>query len=477
VSKDYIKKNFQRGPTRRKRRIKPILDPNVEKELALKQLMDFETKKSTDRMKRMIRKPKSPEEEQNTPENKQPENEPEKKVAVKRAYSLSSVPKRFPKKYQRIIKRQLRSSKLKAKSITSDTPQKKLPEVPEVQIAIDKYIKTYTNKRKHKPDNGNTEIPDEKKVKEANSATPATPKVLENSNAKNVETPMEADSADENRNEADISDLEAKKDDTPKPKANSKVMREINRLLGDEGAINMIYSIEQKRIPGNKNDSSVLPSTRRKKKDLLLKTKLVKNAVLRLSMSSSQTSPARGRRSSPEAPATASVPKPTAASSASPLRKASIESMESGTSEVNSPKTRKVAAEASKIIRRHSSSSAYSTDEDEPPAKQVTTNNTDKESVVNAEVPTTSSVSVTTPTHSNKKTVAAVTASITPEKISAESAKSINDAKGKSPKTSSRRTSKESLPIEHGFSKDKAKIVGGIKGNGTETRYKNEFLI
>ncbi|XP_065211848.1 uncharacterized protein HIPP1 [Planococcus citri] len=471
----------------RKKRIKPMLDPNVEKELALKQLMDFEKKKSEDRLKKSAAKKLKLDEEAallaQQQQQQQPfsgatisninnnnivvnasgniinngvvkrgndaiqnasvsttvastkmdtsaehsiksESAPSAKKVKKNTFSGGSVaPKRFPKKYQRIIKRQLRSSKLKAKTTAPDQqqqqqsqpqqqppPQKKLPEVPEVQIAIDRYIKTYASKRKRKPETAapapvatTTAAAAESKEKSLSDPSSAAAKNADRENTKVGAVPSQTESdagASNNKQQqqqqvnaaaaAKVSDgdgegsnepcsgvdEEIKENSSPattKPKANSKVMREINRLLGDEGAINMIYSIEQKRLPDSKRDSNILPSLRRKKKDLLLKTKLVKNAVLRLSMSPGQLSPGRVRRTSPE------ISTPSSSSSAttvvatatvhgrpsiSPSRKASIESLESNASE-HSPKQRKVAAEASRIIRRHSSSSAYSSDEDE----------------------------------------------------------------------------------------------------------------
>lgn len=361
----------------RKKRIKPLLDPSVEKELALKQLMDFETKKNEDRLKKTVRR--KPDEE--TPTNQQvnttinssidssavadvsqdtskpteaSKTEPTPKKIRKSPFnSGTTAPKRFPKKYQRIIKRQLRSSKLKVKTASPDQ-QKKLPEVPEVQIAIDRYIKTYASKRKLRPEP--EEKPIEKKLKEATPAPSEQP-------TEEIRPEIVVES-DENRKDSTATvDEEIKENESPsnaKPKANSKVMREINRLLGDEGAINMIYSIEQKRLPDSKRDANILPSLRRKKRDLLLKTKLVKNAVLRLSMSPGQLSPGRVRRTSPEISQSKST--------TSPSRKTSIESVDSTVSEP-SPKVRKVAAEASRIIRRHSSSSAYSSDEEETEKK------------------------------------------------------------------------------------------------------------
>lgn len=370
----------------RKKRIKPMLDPNVEKELALKQLMDFEKKKKEDRLKKTERKPR-PEEEaganqvansltnttdgnanltvDTTQDSQKPaetsKSEPTPKKIRKSPFnSGSAAPKRFPKKYQRIIKRQLRSSKMKVKTASPDQ-QKKLPEVPEVQIAIDRYIKTYASKRKLRPEP--EEKPAEKKLKEAQTDKPE--EAVDEVKNHDAQVPSESE---ENRKDSSATiDEEIKENESPsnaKTKTNSKVMREINRLLGDEGAINMIYSIEQKRLPDNKRDANILPSLRRKKKDLLLKTKLVKNAVLRLSMSPTQITSGRIRRTSPELSQSSK-------STTSPSRKTSMESVDSNISE-HSPKVRKVAAEASRIIRRHSSSSAYSSeDEAEPKTKSA----------------------------------------------------------------------------------------------------------
>ncbi|XP_075226060.1 uncharacterized protein LOC142327096 [Lycorma delicatula] len=157
----------------------------------------------------------------------------------------------------------------------------------------------------------------------------------------------------------------------------NRVMREIDKLLGDEGAINMLYSVEQKRTPGSTpNRRGILPSARRKKKDLLLKTRLVKNAVLRLSNSPPQslgkTALRVRRNSNPSAtPATTNPPK-----LETPQRKMSVESRDSlQSSSFNSPvhspsfaypTKLSVPAEASRIIRRHSSSSSYSSRSNSP---------------------------------------------------------------------------------------------------------------
>ena len=95
----------------------------------------------------------------------------------------------------------------------------------------------------------------------------------------------------------------------PVDKRQSRMMREINRLLGDEGAINMIYSVEQKRTPGSEPKRVMLPSVRRKKKDLLLKTKLVKSAVLRLTNTQTQTPGLNSLRRRQLLPTQAATPK------------------------------------------------------------------------------------------------------------------------------------------------------------------------
>lgn len=146
----------------------------------------------------------------------------------------------------------------------------------------------------------------------------------------------------------------------------TKKMREIERLLGDEGAINMLYSVEQKRQTGGEPKRGVLPSYRRKKKDLMLKTKLVKSAVLRLSASPVQTTGrislrGQGVKDGEEEH-----------SDEVSLRKMSVDSRDSHQS-LSSPPTEHfsfpakiVPAEASRIIRRHSSSSNYSSRSNSP---------------------------------------------------------------------------------------------------------------
>jgi hypothetical protein len=163
-------------------------------------------------------------------------------------------------------------------------------------------------------------------------------------------------------------------------------MREIDRLLMDEGAINLLYEVEQgesKRRSGPPENLSSSPkrkmrsplkSVRRQKKDLQLKTRLVKNAVLRLSTVTPSPSTAVALR------ARRQVGPPTLqlAASQNPYRslqrKKSLDSRESLRSpppltpvdppspsqSFSFPPRLHLPAEASRIIRRHSSSSTFS---------------------------------------------------------------------------------------------------------------------
>ncbi|XP_026809464.1 uncharacterized protein LOC113551426 [Rhopalosiphum maidis] len=262
-----IKKKIIRSTTRTKRS-KPKLDPELEKQIALKQLQEVSRPKRFDSLyaKRKL--------------------EIEKKLLAKN--DLNSV--------------------LKRKKPTPD-------DVPEVKIAIDQYIKSYTDKRqstvKVEPiSNDNDEIISE-------NTEEVVPEIKTNNVVK------------------------------------ARTMREINRLLGDEGAINMIYSLEKRRSPGNNNAKNILPSTRRKKKDLMLKTKLVKNAMLKMSSpaTASLSSNRLGRRSDVCTPSISPENKCT--------RKTSIDSQGSDQS-INFSGRKTIPADESKIIRKHSSSSEAS---------------------------------------------------------------------------------------------------------------------
>ncbi|XP_069701223.1 serine-rich adhesin for platelets [Periplaneta americana] len=168
--------------------------------------------------------------------------------------------------------------------------------------------------------------------------------------------------------------------------AKKKRLREVERLLMDEGAINLLYEVEQgesKRRSGpsegvssspKRKVRSPLKSVRRQKKDLLLKTRLVKNAVLRLSSLTPSASTAVALR------ARRQIGPPTLQLATSQnqykslQRKKSLDSRESLRSPppltpvdppspsqtFSFPPRLHLPAEASRIIRRHSSSSTFS---------------------------------------------------------------------------------------------------------------------
>ncbi|XP_054286600.1 uncharacterized protein LOC129002653 [Macrosteles quadrilineatus] len=153
----------------------------------------------------------------------------------------------------------------------------------------------------------------------------------------------------------------------------TKKMREIERLLGDEGAINMLYSIEQKRASGGDSKRGMLPSYRRKKRDLILKTKLVKSAVLR----QTTNSPHPVGRLSLRGQTPKEEVKEEESSEKAASRKMSVDSHDSHHSLSSPPPeafpfpAKIVPAEASRIIRRHSSSSNYSSRSNSPRRQSV----------------------------------------------------------------------------------------------------------
>lgn len=158
--------------------------------------------------------------------------------------------------------------------------------------------------------------------------------------------PMEVDDA--------APSLNLVEDAQPQQKKPSRINRELEHLLGDEGAVNMLYSVE-----GHKRKGS---------KDLALKTRLVKTAVMRLSSTAQGHMPVslRARRSMN----VAEPPKLVKMSGNRKSRNHSSESFDAmrsppyltpveGASQAFSPR-QKLTADDSRIIRRHSSSSSFS---------------------------------------------------------------------------------------------------------------------
>ncbi|KAJ8672832.1 hypothetical protein QAD02_004092 [Eretmocerus hayati] len=150
----------------------------------------------------------------------------------------------------------------------------------------------------------------------------------------------------------------------PRPKKSST---EIDKLLQDEGVVNLLYDVEQpdsrkRLVPITKSHKKIM-DVEKAERELKLRTKLVRNAVMRLrnsSAPSAKISP-RSRRSNvtvvtPEQPT--KQPQAEKKSSESPAKTSTKSSPEAPMpSDFIIPAKIRNAADASRIIRRHSSSS------------------------------------------------------------------------------------------------------------------------
>jgi len=115
--------------------------------------------------------------------------------------------------------------------------------------------------------------------------------------------------------------------------------RELDLLLGDEGAVNMIYEAE---------NGQTRPNKRPQRPDLSLKARLVRTAVIRLSAAPASSGLRARRKTEPARPVVeAAPPRPT--------------------------------ADESRIIRRHSTSS--SEDETAPTKKPIFIKKADKQNL------------------------------------------------------------------------------------------------
>ncbi|KAI5716217.1 hypothetical protein M8J76_002971 [Diaphorina citri] len=184
-------------------------------------------------------------------------------------------------------------------------------------------------------------------------------------------------------------------------KKRQKVMREINKLLGDEGAINMLYSVNQKR--NRSGDSGGHPvmetalTNKKMKKNLLLKTKLVKSAVLNLTSNSEdgiETPQGRLRKSAfkPNSPLVVAH--------RANRRKVSLDSVRSSVSESNVKSPLRPVIAESVIFRRHSSDSSCSSSEEEEGEERRTSKD---EEPVSEETQPVSTAPVSTPPPLNPK--------------------------------------------------------------------------
>ncbi|XP_015120706.1 muscle M-line assembly protein unc-89 [Diachasma alloeum] len=137
-------------------------------------------------------------------------------------------------------------------------------------------------------------------------------------------------------------------DGAPKRK---KTVNEIDRLLQDEGVVNLLYDVEQPQrrrlVPVTKSQAKVM-DIQKVQRELKIRTKLVKNAVLRLRTSAGPGASApRAKRISAGSGSLEEPESPTATPT-----KSSIPG-----DEFLLPAKIRNAADASVIVRRHSSSS------------------------------------------------------------------------------------------------------------------------
>ncbi|XP_011305894.1 titin [Fopius arisanus] len=126
-----------------------------------------------------------------------------------------------------------------------------------------------------------------------------------------------------------------------------KSVNEIDRLLQDEGVVNLLYDVEQpgkrRLVPVTKSQAKVM-DIQKVQRELKIRTKLVKNAVLRL-----RTSAAPG----PKAPRAKRISAGSVPMEEEPL----ITPSKTPPGEFLFPAKIRNAADASIIVRRHSSSS------------------------------------------------------------------------------------------------------------------------
>ncbi|CAK9802223.1 Chromodomain Y-like protein 2 [Anthophora quadrimaculata] len=139
----------------------------------------------------------------------------------------------------------------------------------------------------------------------------------------------------------------------PKPK--KKIINEIDRLLQDEGVVNLLYDVEQpdkkRLVPITKSQAKVM-DIQKVQRELKLRKKLVRNAVLRLRTSTGGVS-----KVSPRSKRTSIYLSDMQVDKKIGDQVVSAKSMNLSSEEFILPAKIRNAADASIIIRRHSSSS------------------------------------------------------------------------------------------------------------------------
>ncbi|KAF6202928.1 hypothetical protein GE061_003335 [Apolygus lucorum] len=306
----------QKTKTSKNRNPRPKLDlkidPDLERELALKQLMEFS--------KKTERKPRNS--SNNNVEGEQ-------------------VKKGRPAKQDKPPVKSLKKDKNPKGVVKTIKPIKK-------QLKINRMLKTNRQEKDSKPVKNNKQ---EKGGKQEKSPVKQDKPAVKQE--KSIKIKQEKDIKQEKVEAKDSSPVKPKKRAGSASASNGppakRSNRELARLLQDEGAINMLYDIEKGNTPENK---SRLSSKTRLKKVLKKKAQDVKEAILaatstsgshrsmRTSEKRKQSVDSIGQESSAEDQHQEAIP-PT-----EPLP--------------TFQETFQQSAEASKIIRRHSSSSSYS---------------------------------------------------------------------------------------------------------------------
>lgn len=382
--------------SKRKSHFTPLLKlhPELEKELALKQLDDFKT---TKRKRNLTPKAAArAEHNNNSSARKKPKVSRNLVDSSTATADASQVTEFLTVEGQEFIGEQLKDSKLikqysNKKLSRPETPPLDLPmdlilngveDLPEGN-AKNKIFKATNPKRRKvelqiKKKNHLANVLKRNKPQKKRGRPPKKKPILPPDDMLTLELLHKATTRQEKpKNGLDKNDsvdktetTEEKVDSSPSSNKEEKTpkirkMREIDRLLGDEGAINLLFAIQEKQNAGGSTKRGVLQSVRRKKKDLILRTKLVKSAVL------SMTNP-----STPEGAKISlrgQQPKEDAGDGHldNSGRKMSVDSHDSHS--ISSPPPpdlfpfpAKINAEASRIIRRHSSSSNYSSRSNSP---------------------------------------------------------------------------------------------------------------
>ncbi|CAD1475904.1 unnamed protein product, partial [Heterotrigona itama] len=142
---------------------------------------------------------------------------------------------------------------------------------------------------------------------------------------------------------------------TGDPKPKKKIINEIDRLLQDEGVVNLLYDVEQpdkkRLVPITKSQAKVM-DIQKVQRELKLRKKLVRNAVLRL-----RTSTAGVSKVSPRSKRTSLYLNDIQVDKKIGDQTASAKQVNLTSQEFILPAKIRNAADASVIIRRHSSSS------------------------------------------------------------------------------------------------------------------------